>query len=71
MWDLIEDFNAFNISLVPRTQNKYADKLASIGVQFDPVEDIKREKVQAHVKLVIWPSILDNDVNWQVFDSDE
>lgn len=30
-WDLFEGFEAFNISSVPRNQNKYVDRLATIG----------------------------------------
>ncbi|XP_057825751.1 uncharacterized protein LOC131037573 [Cryptomeria japonica] len=71
VWDSIEDFDAFNIVAVPRSRNQHADWLAAVGAQYDIPNSIKRVCDQQHIKIIIRPSIPDNNVNWQVFESDE
>lgn len=71
VWDLIEDFNASNILSIPRNQNKHADKLAAIGAQFDIPKEIHKIEARQYVKIVVRPSVPDNNVSWQVFDSNE
>lgn len=45
VWDLIEGFEAFNISSLPRNQNKHADRLAAIGAQYEiPTHVVDRRK---------------------------
>ena len=68
---MLEDFDAFNLESIPRNQNKHDYRLADIGAQFDILGDIRKEKVQQYVKVVVRPSILDNNIHWQVFDIDE
>ena len=71
VWDEIENFDAFNFIVVPKKLNQHADRLAVVGAQFDVARNINKEHVQQHIKIIVRPSIPDNDVNWQVFDSDE
>ena len=71
MWDLLEGLDAFNIQSIPRNKNKHADRLAAIGAQVDIPSEIRKEKLQPYVKIVIRPSILDNNVHRKVFESDE
>lgn len=70
LWDLIEVFEAFGIQVVPIEQNKEVDRFAVVGAQFGIPKDIINDQEQ-HVKLVVRPSIPDNQVSWQVFDSDQ
>lgn len=41
VWNIIEEFNAFNLISIPRNQNKHAERLAAIGAHFDIPSDIK------------------------------
>ncbi|KAH9295601.1 hypothetical protein KI387_039189, partial [Taxus chinensis] len=50
---------------IPRTENKHADRLAAIGASFEVLEQIKNNEIQPHIKLIVRPSIPDNDLNWQ------
>ena len=71
VWDLMEDFDAFNIVSIPRNKNKHVDRLAAIGAQFDIPNEIHKVEARQYVKIVVRPSMPDNNVTWQVFDSDE
>ncbi|KAH9324348.1 hypothetical protein KI387_004526, partial [Taxus chinensis] len=35
VWDLIEDFEAFNIVSIPRKKNEVTDRLGAVGATFD------------------------------------
>lgn len=61
--DLIEGFEAFNISSVPRNHNKHVDRLAAIGAQHDIPYHVVTEKEQ-QIKLVARPTMPNNQVNW-------
>ncbi|KAH9304452.1 hypothetical protein KI387_008856, partial [Taxus chinensis] len=52
-------------------ENKHADRLAAVGASFEVLEQIENSKIQPHIKLIVRPSIPDNDSNWQVFESDD
>ncbi|HEX4850606.1 MAG TPA: reverse transcriptase-like protein, partial [Puia sp.] len=69
VWDLMEDFDAFNITHVPREQNHRADALAQAASTLEPlsISGLKRFSVE----LVSIPSVLDNVTNLQVFDDDQ
>ena len=54
--DLLEDFQAFDIWSIPRTENKHVDKLASIGAQYDISKHVEDDKEQ-HIRVVVRPSI--------------
>lgn len=71
VWDMIEEFDAFNLVSIPRDQNKNVDRLAAIGAQVDIPSEIRKEKLQPYVKRVIKPFIPDNNIHWKVFESDE
>ncbi|KAH9289681.1 hypothetical protein KI387_033798, partial [Taxus chinensis] len=51
----------FSIKSIPRKRNKAANKLAAIGAAFDVVENIKSEKSQPHIKVVVRPAVSDNN----------
>ena len=70
VWDLLEDFQAFNIQSVPREKNKNAGRLVEIGAQYDVPKHIEEEKEQ-HIRVVVRASIPDNCENWKVLDSNE
>ncbi|KAH9320011.1 hypothetical protein KI387_021780, partial [Taxus chinensis] len=53
VWDLIEDFEAFNIVSIPRKKNEDADRLAAVGETFDVVDNIKRGKTQPHIHVIV------------------
>lgn len=42
VWDEIENFDAFNLIVVPRKLNQHADRLASIGALFDIAGNISK-----------------------------
>jgi len=67
IWDLIENFEAFNIEVVPRAQNSKVDRMAQIGSQFDPITDLMVNNES--VRVIVRPTIPDNDENWQVFEN--
>ncbi|KAH9316027.1 hypothetical protein KI387_024654, partial [Taxus chinensis] len=61
VWDLIEDFKAFNIMSIPRKENEAADRLVAVGVMFDVVKSIKRDKGQPHIHVVVMPVVPNNN----------
>ncbi|KAH9297749.1 hypothetical protein KI387_029431, partial [Taxus chinensis] len=65
VWDLVEDFEAFNIVSIPRKKNEAADRLTAVGATFDVVDNIGREKTQPHIHVIVMPAILDNNTSWQ------
>ncbi|KAH9328235.1 hypothetical protein KI387_000343, partial [Taxus chinensis] len=65
VWDLMEDFKAFNIMSIPRKENEAADRLAVVGAAFDVVDNIKRDKGQPHIHVVVRPAVPDNNTCWQ------
>lgn len=46
VWDLIEDFQDFNLMFFPRNLNKHAKRLAIVGAQYDIPSDINNTKEQ-------------------------
>lgn len=71
VWDLIEDFETFNLLFKPRSENKYVDRLAAIGTQYDTPDEISENRKQHYVKVFVRPVVLDNNIHWQLFDSDQ
>ncbi|KAH9314711.1 hypothetical protein KI387_023338, partial [Taxus chinensis] len=63
--DLMEDFEAFSIVSVPRKENEVTDRLAAVGATFDVVDNIKREREQPHIHVVVRPAVPDNNTCWQ------
>jgi hypothetical protein len=66
---LIEHFEAFNITMLPRTKNTLADSLATTTSRLSPIEDYESSWfiVELHYK----PSMPINISNWKVFEGDE
>lgn len=62
VWDLLKDFQAFNIQPILRIKNKHVDRLVVVGTQYDLLENITNKKEQ-HIRLVVRPAMLDNDTN--------
>lgn len=60
-WDLIESFDAFNIQRIPRKADASADRMATIGSNFDPTMDFLVNP-QA-VGIMVEPAIPDNDTH--------
>ena len=56
VWDLLEDFPAFDIWIIPRVENKHAYRLATIGAQYDISKHVEDEKEQ-HIRVVVRSSI--------------
>ena len=68
--DLLEDFQSYDIQSIPRVENKHANRLATIGSQYDISKHVEDDK-EKHIRVVVRPFVPDNCANWQVFDSYE
>jgi hypothetical protein len=66
---LIKSFDAFNISLVPRSLNFDVDLLANVASRIIPSENLLPDTFS--MELLYRPSIPDNVTNWRVFDDDK
>ncbi|KAH9305737.1 hypothetical protein KI387_010141, partial [Taxus chinensis] len=53
------------LSSIPRKENEAADRLAAVGPMFDVVDNIKRDKEQPHIHIVVRPAVPDNNTCWQ------
>jgi hypothetical protein len=69
VWEIIDSFNSFNISFVPREKNKKVDSLAVVASLFNA--DDSQNQNTFHVKTIFRPSIPDNQEYWKVFENDE
>jgi len=67
--ELMESFNSFNISFIPREKNQKVDPLAVVVSLFNP--DDSQNQSTFHVKRSFWPSIPDNQEYLQVFENYE
>ena len=65
VWRLISNFQAFNITFVPRTHNAATNALANIASRMSPLRDIFT------VEILYRSFILDNITNLRVFDDDQ
>ena len=65
VWDLITNFNAFNINSIPRLKNVAADLLATSVARLVPMNN------KCSIELIFRPSIPDNVTNLRVFDDDQ
>jgi hypothetical protein len=66
---LIEHFEAFNITAIPRTKNTLTDSLATIASRLSPLEDY--EASWFTVELLYKPSVPNNISDWKAFEGDE
>ena len=65
VWDLITNFNAFNINSIPRFQNAAANFLVVSIARLVPTNN------KCSIELIFRPSILNNVTNLRVFDDDQ
>ena len=65
VWELIMNFDAFNINLIPRLQNAAADLLATSAAIFVPTNN------KCSIELIVRPSLAENATNLRVFDDDQ
>jgi hypothetical protein len=66
---LIEHFEYFNITVIPKAKNILVDSLASAASILSPLGDY--EASQFIVELLYKPSVPNNISNWKVFDGEE
>jgi ribonuclease HI len=66
---IIDNFEAFNITIVPRTKNTLVDSLATAASRLSPLEDYEASRFA--VELLYRPSVPNNISNWKVFEGDE
>jgi ribonuclease HI len=66
---LIEHFEAFNITTIPREKNILVDSLATTASRLSPLEDYEASRFT--VELLYKPSVPNNISNWKVFEGDE
>jgi ribonuclease HI len=66
---LIEHFEAFNISAIPRVKNILADSLATTASRLSPLENY--EGSQFTIEFLDKPSVPKNISNWKDFEGDE
>ena len=63
-WDIITNFEAFNIISIPRLKNAATDLLATSAARLVPTNN------RCSIELIFRPSILDNIADLRVFDDD-
>jgi hypothetical protein len=66
---LIEHFEAFNITVIPRAKNILVDSLATATSRMSPLEYYEASRFT--VELIYKPSMPKNISNWKVFEGDE
>jgi hypothetical protein len=66
---LIENFEAFNITTIPRAKNIFVNSLATVASRLSPLEDYKAS--QFAIELLYKPSVPNNISNWKVFEGDK
>jgi ribonuclease HI len=66
---LVEHFEAFNITVIPRAKNTLADSLVTAASRISPLEDYEASRFT--VEILYKPSIPNNISNWKVFEGDE
>ena len=65
VWNLLKNFEAFNIVSISRLKNAAADLLATSAARLVPSNN------QCSVELLFRPSVLDMITNLRVFDDDQ
>jgi hypothetical protein len=66
---LIENFEAFNITVIPRAKKTLVDSLATVASRISPLENYQSSWFT--VELLYKPSMPNNIYNWKVFEGDE
>ena len=65
VWELLTNFNAFNINSIPRLQNAAADLIATFATRLVPTNN------KCSIELIFRPSVPDNVTNLRVFNDDQ
>jgi len=66
---LIENFYAFNTSIVLCSKNLITYSLPNVASKIIPLEDFEENRFS--IELIYRPSILDNITSWKVFEGEE
>jgi len=66
---VIERFDVFNITMIPRENNTLSNSLATVASRMSPLEDYDASWFT--VEPLYKPLVLKNISNWKVFESDE
>ena len=66
---LIDHFEAFNITVIPKAKNIIANSLAIDASRLSPLEYYEASSFT--VELLYKPSVPNNKSNWKVFEGDE
>jgi hypothetical protein len=66
---LIENFQALNITTIPRSKNTLVDSLDTIASSLSPLEDYETSRFT--IELLYNPPVLDNITNRRVVEGDE
>jgi hypothetical protein len=66
---LIDNFEAFNIIIVPRMQNTLVDALTTVASRLSPLEEYEASRFT--VELLYKTSVPNNVSKWKVFEGDE
>ena len=69
VWELINKFKDFSIKSIPHSMNFEVDMLANVASNLCPSDDFSHDKF--YVELIYRLSILDDIMNWRVFEDDE
>ena len=64
VWDLLTNFDAFNITSIPRLKNAAVDLLATSAARLVPTNN------RCSIELLFRPFVPDNITNMRVFDDD-
>ena len=65
VWELLTNFNAFNINSIPRLENAAADLLATYAARLVPTN------IKCSIELIFRPFVPNNVTNLRVFDDDQ
>jgi hypothetical protein len=68
VYRLIDHFEAFNITAIPRTKNILVDSLATTASRLLPLEDYEASRFT--VELIYKSSVPNNIFDWKVFEGD-
>ncbi|KAH9325008.1 hypothetical protein KI387_005186, partial [Taxus chinensis] len=67
----MEDFKSFSIVSIPRKEDEVVDRLVEVGAAFDVVDNIKRDKEQPHIHVIVRLAVPDSNTCWKVFENDQ
>jgi hypothetical protein len=66
---LTKHFEAFNVTMIPKTKNTLVDSLATAASRLSPLEDYEASRFT--VELLYKPSVPNNISNWKFIEGDE